>query len=50
MNLLLVFYCCCSDRNVGRAGRGFDGEGKTHIEEGEGDVIGGLCPGNREME
>jgi len=30
--------------------RGVDGEGSTLIEEGKGNVIGGLCPGNRERE
>jgi len=31
-------------------GEGVVGEGNTFIEEGEGDEIGGLCPGNQERE
>jgi len=38
----------CSRMSEG--GKGVDGEGNTLIEEGKGDEIGSLCPGNQERE
>jgi len=38
------------ERQGGEAGRKWLGRGNSHIEDGEGDGIGGLCPGNRKRE